>query len=185
MQRDTTRTFREIHGSEDALLRAIEDIEHVALVERPLQTPPRLRFITPSPDNESAHHYVITEAHTHRSGDTYVAVSYTWAHEQSVEGLAIPDYQIRDLSKQGSEWRPPRCPPVVFHRAMAYARICGYSYVWIDEECIHQDDPADVERHLQVMHRIYFNSKITVAILSTYFPSHGAHAHEIALLQES
>jgi hypothetical protein len=40
------------------------------------------------------------------------------------------------------------------------------TYIWIDQECIHQDDHEDVEWHLQVMHRIYKNSKVTIVILS-------------------
>ncbi|KAH6843754.1 hypothetical protein B0T12DRAFT_421015 [Alternaria alternata] len=47
--------------------------------------------------------------------------------------------------------------------------ICARTrlHIWIDQECKHQDDPLDVERHLQVMHRIYSNSKVTIAVLGT------------------
>ncbi|CAN9387603.1 unnamed protein product [Alternaria alternata] len=167
MQRDTGLDFREIHESEDAFLAAVEEIERVALIERPFHIPIRLRFITPSPDSKTGHDYVITDASTHRTGSVYVAVSYTWLHEQSLDGQKIPNYRVKDLSKAGTVPRPPHCPPIVFHRAMQYARTRGYTNVWIDQECIHQDDPTDVERHLQVMHRIYSNSKVTIAVLAT------------------
>lgn len=49
---------------------------------------------------------------------------------------------------------------------MRYAQANECSYVWIDQECILQDDPLDVERHLQIMHRVYRESYRTVAILS-------------------
>ena len=167
MQRDTGLDFREIHESEDAFLAAVEEIERAALIERPFHIPIRLRFITPSPDSKTGHDYVITDASTHRTGSVYVAVSYTWLHEQSLDGQEIPNYRVKDLSKAGTVPRPPHCPPIVFHRAMQYAHARGYTLVWIDQECIHQDDPIDVERHLQVMHRIYSNSKVTIAVLAT------------------
>ena len=167
MQRDTGLGFREIHESENAFLAAVEEIERVALIERPFHIPIRLRFITPSPDSKTGHDYVITDATTHRTGSVYITVSHTWLHEQSSDGLAIPDYRIKDLSDNENVPRPPRRPPIVFHRAMQYARTRGYTNVWIDQECIHQDDPTDVERHLQVMHRIYSNSKVTIAVLAT------------------
>ncbi|KAB2100148.1 hypothetical protein AG0111_0g11451 [Alternaria gaisen] len=167
MQKDTDLNIRETHGIEDAFLAAFEEIDCVALIERPFHIPIRLRFITPSPDSKTGHDYVITDASTHRTGSIYVAVSYTWLHEQSLNGQEIPDYRVKDLSKAGTVPRPPRCPPIVFHRAIQYAHAQGYTYVWIDQECIHQDDPIDVERHLQVMHRIYSNSKVTIAVLAT------------------
>ncbi|CAN9414300.1 unnamed protein product [Alternaria alternata] len=167
MQKDTGLNLREIHGSENSFLAAVEEIERVALIERPFHVPIRLRFITPCPDSKTGYDYVITDASTHRTGSIYVAVSYTWLHEQSLDGLAIPDYRIRDLSTNETVPRRPRCPPIVFHRAIQYARTRGYTNVWIDQECIHQDDPTDVERYLQVMHRIYSNSKVTIAVLAT------------------
>jgi hypothetical protein len=45
------------------------------------------------------------------------------------------------------------------------------SYIRIDEECIHQDDDTDHEQHLQLMHRIYRASSVTIAMLSTYIPT--------------
>jgi hypothetical protein len=167
MQKDTDLNFREIHGSEDAFLAAVDEIERAALIERPFHLPISLRFITPCPDSKTGHDYIITDTSTHRTGSVYVAVSYTWLHEQSLNGQTIPDYRVRDLSKAEAVPRPPHCPPIVFHRAMKYAHARGFTYVWIDQECIHQDDPIDVERHLQVMHRIYSNSKVTIAVLAT------------------
>lgn len=50
---------------------------------------------------------------------------------------------------------------------MRYAREKDWPHVWIDQECIYQDIPSNVERHLQVMHRVYSESRWTAAILST------------------
>ncbi|CAN9209379.1 unnamed protein product [Alternaria alternata] len=44
---------------------------------------------------------------------------------------------------------------MVFHRAWYFARARGIPYVWIDQECIYQDNTEDKERHLQIMDKIY------------------------------
>lgn len=49
---------------------------------------------------------------------------------------------------------------------MRYAQARGFAYVWIDQECIYQHDDEDREQHLQVMHRIYNASAVTIAVLS-------------------
>jgi hypothetical protein len=122
MQKDTGLNLREIHGSEDAFLAAVDEIE------RPFHLPISLRFITPCPDSDTGRDYIITDASTHRTGSIYVAVSYTWLHEQSLDDQTIPDYRVKDLSRTGTIRRPPRCPLMVFHRAMQYARARGYTY---------------------------------------------------------
>jgi hypothetical protein len=166
MQNDTGRTFEEIYGSAEALLAAIEEIERVALKERSDNAPVRVRLLTPYGDDSFTNAFAITPIESLQGDEIYVAVSYAWAHEQSTAGLQIPNYLIRDLSKPDEPPRPPRCPPPVFHRAMQYAKTKGYSYVWIDQECIYQNNDADRERHLQLMHRIYRASAVTIAVLS-------------------
>jgi hypothetical protein len=49
MQDDRTRTFREIHGSSEALIVAVKQIERTALVEAYELSPLRLRFLEPYP----------------------------------------------------------------------------------------------------------------------------------------
>jgi hypothetical protein len=47
--------------------------------------------------------------------------------------------------------------------------MLGTPLVWIDQECIDQNDSVDVENHLQRMHEIYQRSRYTVVVLSTMF----------------
>jgi hypothetical protein len=180
MQDDTDRTFEEIHGSPEKLLSAIEEIERVALIERSDDAPMRLRFIIPYSSGNPECDFAITPIDAFQGDESYVAVSYTWAHDQSIEGLEIPAYRIRDMAEPNSPPRSLRCAPIVFHRAVRYARAKGYEYVWIDQECIHQEDSADVERHLQIMHRIYRASKVTIGVLSCVLPQ-SPFAEEFAL----
>lgn len=171
MQRDTDSTFGQIHGSRHSFLKSVEDIIEVALVECDKESSIQLRFITTIKHGGARHTetnpacYLITEPHEHKSGMPYISVSYCWAHKQSLNGAEIPHYQI--LNDRRSRARPIACPPLVFHRAMRFARFQRCRHVWIDQECIRQDDPVDVERHLQVMHRVYKESERTVAVLAT------------------
>ncbi|KAF2868354.1 heterokaryon incompatibility protein-domain-containing protein [Massariosphaeria phaeospora] len=166
MQRDTALTFRDIHGSEEALIASIKKIERIALVRNPEKVPLRLRFVTPYYSSKTCADFALTPAHRYQPGEDYVTVSYTWAHAQSDEGQQVPDYRIWDLAEPGAPPRPIRCPKMVFHRAMLFAQARKCPYVWIDQECINQQDPTDIERHLQVMDRIYSDSRWTVAVLS-------------------
>ena len=54
----------------------------------------------------------------------------------------------------------------MFQRAFAFARKHQVRHVWIDQECIDQEDPADIERHLNLMGRLYRESRYTVGVLS-------------------
>ncbi|OAG03238.1 uncharacterized protein CC84DRAFT_963665 [Paraphaeosphaeria sporulosa] len=171
MQRDTDLTFGEIHGSHDSFVQNIEQIIDTALVKSEEEAPIRLRFLTRpesarvGPENTDPACYQLTSPHEHKPRMRYISVSYCWNHNQSSEGLTLPDYHIQ--VEPGSQRRPISCPPLVFHRSMRFARWQRCSYVWIDQECIMQTDPTDVERHLKVMHRVYGQSRWTVAVLAT------------------
>lgn len=149
----------------------IQEIEQTALVEVADDEPLKIRLLTPRHvDGEyldSGPDFELLPAHEIELGEDYVTVSYTWAHSESTNGVEIPDYRIWDTSTGNATGRPLRCPPIVFHRAMRYAQARNCPFLWIDQECIDQDDEADIERHLQIMHYIYSRSRWTVAVLST------------------
>jgi hypothetical protein len=172
MQRDTHLTFGEIYEDREALLADVEKIIDIALVEVTIQ-PLHLRFITPScPISEwyadnSALDYHITQPEDHTSDLQYISVSYCWRHSQSLSDLpVIPDYRIRDPTSLDKTPHAVRCPPIIFHHAVQFARQYRCPYIWIDQECIHQDDPQDIEQHLQIMDRVYSESTYTAAMLS-------------------
>jgi hypothetical protein len=49
---------------------------------------------------------------------------------------------------------------------MLIASQVGIRYVWIDQLCVDQNDPSDVEKHLQCMQRVYAKSSYTLAPFS-------------------
>jgi hypothetical protein len=178
MERDLHRTFGEIHGSIENLVASIEDIQAKALVEVVEDDAPlNLRLITPYqlstdwPADENCSEYTLTLPGDLPPGQEYISVSYTWAHSQVIDASTpIPDYRIKDRATPDAPFRSINCPTMVFHRAWCFARARKIPYIWIDQECIYQENAEDKQRHLQIMDRIYKRSKFTVAILSKEVP---------------
>ena len=177
MQYDTQLQIANIHSSPLALHERIEEIIDLALVEPSEDSPLKLRFITPLfleawIADESYCEFKITSPDEHNPEMDFISVSYCWNHTQSMAGLpTIPEYCIQDVTKPKSPGRPVHCPELVFHRAVQFARQCRCPYIWIDQECINQQDPTDIEKHLQIMHRVYKESRWTVALLSWTSPT--------------
>jgi len=177
MQRDDHLPLYEIYSTPEALHEEIEKILDLALYRVPENTPLRLRFITPVSverwlADDSYNDYRLTTPEEHADGMAYITVSYCWKHTQSMEGLLpLPHYHISDWSKAGGPM-PIGCPALVFHRAMLFARSRKCAFVWIDQECIDQTSMADIQAHLKIMHRVYEESKWTVAPLSQPITDH-------------
>ena len=179
MQRDDHVPLNELFDSPEVLHEQVERIIDLALYEVSYDSPLRLRFITPvSRDkwllDENYNEYRLTTPEEHQHDMDYVTVSYCWKHTQSTKGLPqIPQYRI-SKSSEGAMCKPGpiSCPELVFHRAMLFARSHKCQYLWIDQECIDQTSSADVQSHLKVMHRIYEESKWTVAVLSFTITDH-------------
>jgi hypothetical protein len=172
MQRDDHLPLGQIYGDKRTWLKSIDEIARLALVKSTDDEPLQLRFLTPvQPDGQSTpKDYVylqLTSAEEHTQGLVYTTVSYCWNHAQiEREEMQVPEYRIWDASDPCRAPRQIRCPKLVLHRALRFARGQDCRHLWIDQECIDQDDPTDIERHLQAMHRIYRESRWTAAILS-------------------
>ena len=136
--------------------------------------PLNLRFITPYqfstdwPTDKNCSQYALTLPGELPPGQEYISVSYTWAHSQETDAsMSIPDYRIKDQATPDAPSRSINCPTMVFHRAWYFARARKIPYIWIDQECIYQDNAKDKEKHVQIMDKIYKKSRWTVSILST------------------
>ena len=62
--------------------------------------------------------------------------------------------------------RDPKCPADVLIRAISFAIVHDVSLIWIDQECVDQTDPIDVENHLQCNHVIFYQAKFKVGLLN-------------------
>ncbi|KAJ4291683.1 hypothetical protein N0V90_009578 [Kalmusia sp. IMI 367209] len=181
MEYDTSKTFREIHSTPSALIAELQKIERLALSRSSKlhhsTHPIHLRFLTPlnpQPRNYPSNtvHLRLTPPHEHTENTEYIAVSYTWQQPESLTNAfanSIPSYKIWSTDPKP---RAPNCNPIVLHRAYQFAQAkLDRVLIWIDQECIQQDDIEDVENHLQAMHEIYRRSAFTVVLLSSMIDS--------------
>ncbi|MDI1487640.1 MAG: hypothetical protein OHK93_006910 [Ramalina farinacea] len=60
-------------------------------------------------------------------------------------------------------------PPDVLSRAITYSKSRDINAIWIDQECINQNDPAEKEAAIQAMNQIYQGSDHPIAILEFCF----------------
>jgi len=172
MQRDTDLTLGDVvwdfeYHSTEALLRMSESIvadePHANL--RFLKIP----YLKQYKDIGSEVVCSLTEKGEHLAETNYVAVSYCW------DSFNLPDTTHSGstcssptvLVKQGSgPSRAPRCPSKVLLRAIAFAISREVSLIWIDQECVDQSDPDDIQRHLQYNHTIFSQAKHQIGLLN-------------------
>ncbi|KAH8163686.1 hypothetical protein CIB48_g4550 [Xylaria polymorpha] len=108
----------------------------------------------------------------------YVAVSYCWQHEPSTSqvcdgasscrGPRLCDKHQFEVEVRG-ETRKNKAPAEVIRRAIC----CAIDFqphpsrIWIDQECIDQDDRMDKEFGIQSMDQVYHNANWTLGLLNT------------------
>ncbi|KAH6872909.1 heterokaryon incompatibility protein-domain-containing protein [Alternaria rosae] len=169
MKLDSDKKFGDLYPSIEALQIALTELE-TKYKETVSDTQIPLRFLTlrDSPPLEplgNTVHLRLTQRAEYDPDWEYVAVSYTWAQPESLAAqFNTPEFKIwiDDM-----EARPPRCPQSVLHRALQYdIQGTKTGRLWIDQECIDQDDSIDRDEHIAHMHRIYERSKCTAVVLS-------------------
>lgn len=112
----------------------------------------------------------------------YVAVSYRWQQSKDdlpsqIRDMALPKYLIQTATG----WRPSRAPANVIYRAISYAKARSCRFIWIDQECIDQENQSEKEYHIQAMHLIYRSAQQVVAILNSQINTQ-AHLDVLASL---
>lgn len=105
-------------------------------------------------DSEEAEHEV-----------EYLAVSYCWDGNATSRVPSYLSKRTTILISDGHVTRKQKCPHDVLCRAIAYACRHNISRIWLDQECIDQENPTDVQRHLASMYRIYRNATEVIGVL--------------------
>jgi hypothetical protein len=166
MQSDTTFKFEEIHGSPEAMLVSIENIQKLALLREGC-TSHRLRFLSlldPQPGCPIQSGEVFLKLTPLGAIlESYIAVSYTWDRLDSAPP-SIPQYRIVNANNEVTN--PPQGLNYVIHRSIRFASSKGIRLLWIDQLCVMQNDPEDIEMHLQCMHKVFEESDYTLVPLS-------------------
>jgi Heterokaryon incompatibility protein (HET) len=138
------------------------DEHHEALAELDRSGSPSL--------DSSTHEIVLKQKDCSILADpsAYVAVSYCWNRANIEWFNARGARPIKVIQKNGSA-RLGAAPPDVLHRVLAYSAARDINAIWIDQECINQEDPIDKEDGIQSMDIVYQKSAHPIAILETRF----------------
>jgi hypothetical protein len=91
----------------------------------------------------------------------YLAVSYRWPQDKASEE---EHYEIVLPSNQR---RKSNVPAWLLDRIIAYAASQGFKLIWIDQECVDQEDPEQVDQAVKAYHAVYRQSQQVVAVLTT------------------
>lgn len=169
MHDDVHEVLRNV--AEGQLLEHIERAQQIMFHESSVQHwVQNLRFVVAAVKSEDCDYdlEVIESSAEETKNEPYVAISYCWAKNINNEG---PPLRIRCPSKKqlgAKEIRDVRAPSNVLRRSVKFAAAKGIKKVWIDQECIHQDDKEDKEMAIQCMHLVYRQATITLVILGDH-----------------
>jgi hypothetical protein len=108
----------------------------------------------------------------------YLAVSYCCSSSAMAGYHGLP-YSVRRKGVVGA----PACPSDLLRRVINFARECGLDYLWIDQECIEQDDPEDKDVGIQAMDLVYQMAAQSVAVLEVRI-NEQSHLDALGLLQD-
>ncbi|TKA65245.1 hypothetical protein B0A49_07964 [Cryomyces minteri] len=114
--------------------------------------------------SEESHRLALTERSQFPECVHYLAVSYCWESASSIPvsaGHSTP-HQYTIETRNGL--RRNKVPSHVLDRVIAYARGLT-KFIWIDQECIVQDDPRDQQDGIQAMDMGYQRASFCVGLL--------------------
>ncbi|KAI1132248.1 heterokaryon incompatibility protein-domain-containing protein [Nemania abortiva] len=102
-------------------------------------------------------------------GREYVAVSYTWEfseEEEEQESCQSFGGYFIESRKTGEPAQPSNVRDVVWERVLHYAEHVKCDTIWIDRECVDQDNAKEKEAAIQNMHLVYSLSRKPIALLT-------------------
>ena len=125
----------------------------------------------------------------------YIALSYCWQSTNNASNChAINNYSIN--TPEGM--RQNKVNSEVLDRVIAFARPRKVAFIWIDQECINQDDEKDQREGIQAMDLVYqrswccmglLNVRITeqkhIDALNTMFEGEGIDDNQLYALAEA
>jgi len=98
----------------------------------------------------------------------YVAVSWCWQFGDAAQG-AVSSTVDKYRMDIGGISRDCKAPAYILSRAIAFAASKSQCFIWIDKECIDQDDRNDQEVGIQSMDLVYQRSAYPLGLLQSYF----------------
>ncbi|RDW83486.1 hypothetical protein BP5796_04977 [Coleophoma crateriformis] len=133
------------------------DCQHIPLFPtKKRATKFRIRRLRPKDSKTSELHHC-----TH-----FLAVSYCWQDSKRTTDPSVEPYDV--IEEDGST-RKVRAPKDVIDRAVDFAAQNGYRMIWIDQECIDQDDGPEKELGIQSMDIVYQRAHMSIGLFRTTF----------------
>jgi hypothetical protein len=102
----------------------------------------------------------LTRRHEDDGREPYIAVSWRW-NDPSDQNTAAYEYYIQ---RPGKSPHRSTVPDLYLDRAIAFAQAHETGLIWIDKECIHQEE-RDREVGIQAMDLVYGESKLSLGLL--------------------
>ncbi|KAF1845410.1 uncharacterized protein K460DRAFT_108754 [Cucurbitaria berberidis CBS 394.84] len=97
----------------------------------------------------------------------FVAVSYCWAAPSTPsKGMDTKTEVPYRITEEDGSVRDARASKQTIHRAVNFAAQNGYRMIWIDQECIQQDDEFEQSIGVQAMDAVYLYAHITIGLFS-------------------
>jgi len=116
-------------------------------------------------DSETPHVPVrrvpLTRRHEDDGTEPYIAVSWRW-NDPLNQSSAAYEYHIQ---RPGKSPHRSTVPDLCLDRATAFAQAHGINLIWIDKECIYQEEEQDKEVGIQAMDLVYSQSELSVGLL--------------------
>ncbi|KAF4991859.1 hypothetical protein FDECE_13886 [Fusarium decemcellulare] len=95
--------------------------------------------------------------------DHFIAVSYCWSDDTNRGNANDPPYKV--IEEDGSI-RDMRVAKNTTDRIVAFARENGFRMIWIDQECIEQDNPCEKELAIQAMDHVYLRAHTSIGLFN-------------------
>ncbi|KAH8193824.1 hypothetical protein TruAng_012007 [Truncatella angustata] len=169
MELDLNRKMGSYLPSQGAFVRTMLEVQrHLMVRADPDYWASHLRFIEVPRMAEVEFHSIasitlrLTAKTEHPAETAYVAVSYCWNSFDVDTNRSGPLYYIRTTDGI----RRNRAPASVLDRSICHALNRGIYFIWIDQECIDQDDPQDLQEGVQCMDKVYGLSNNPIGLLS-------------------
>ncbi|KAK3176653.1 hypothetical protein OEA41_007976 [Lepraria neglecta] len=103
------------------------------------------------------------------SRNPYVAISWRWNSDLPLgQGAAGHRYQIQRPKEQPHH---SKVPDIYFDRAIRFAQARGIHLLWIDKECIYQENEEDQATGIQGMDLVYRDCKVSLGLLEVELQS--------------
>lgn len=134
---------------------------------------------------DSCSNFRVTKLHNLSGPHRYLAVSYCWPRGAEKERLKNTDdcYMVRD-DRCATGKRKTRALKSIIDRSVAFANDRRINMIWIDQECIDQDDREDKECGIRSMDGIFHRAIKVVAFLQTAAINDPADAEALRKLSQ-